>query len=366
MKKIIACTDKKEYPVLIDNFSPADIKKIIINNSASDRYFVIIDENVNRLHQNFIKRFISLLGKNTNRYILRSGERSKSFPELKKLLESILQSGLSRSSSLIAIGGGVTGDISAFAASIFMRGIKLFHIPTTLVATIDSSIGGKTGINFKNKKNIVGTFYQPECVIINLSFLKTLPKTEIESGMGEVIKYSFISDTSFFKYISDNYASILALNESVLTKVIRNCLLLKTSIVHQDEFENGLRKILNLGHTFGHAIESASKFKIKHGIAVNAGLIIMLSISKTLKILNEEKFYSFIQLPLKNLVPDTLLKIHDDDILYYLKFDKKNFGGKLNGILIKDIGEALIDVQLNRDQILEGFQYLKKCVPDLE
>lgn len=365
MKKIITCTEKKDYPVLIDNFSPADIKKIIISNSNSDRYFVVIDENVNRLHQNFIKMFISLLGKNTNRYILRSGERSKSFPELKKLLESILQSGLSRSSSLIAIGGGVTGDISAFAASIFMRGIKLFHLPTTLVATVDSSIGGKTGINFINKKNIIGTFYQPECVIINLSFLKTLPKAEVESGMGEVIKYSFLSDTSFFNYVSDNYTSILALNESILTEAIRNCLLIKTSVVHQDEFENGLRKILNLGHTFGHAIESASKFKIKHGIAVNAGLIMMLSISKTLKILNKEKFYSFLQLPLKNLVPDTLSKIHDDDILYYLKFDKKNFGGKLNGILIKDIGEVLIDVQLNRNQILKGFHYLNKFVPGL-
>jgi 3-dehydroquinate synthase len=288
MKKIIACTEKKEYPILIDNFSPADIKKIIINYSASDKYFIVIDENVNRLHQKFIIMFISLLGKNTNCYILRSGERSKSFPELKKLIESMLQSGLSRSSSLIAIGGGVTGDISAFAASIFMRGIKLFHIPTTIVAAIDSSIGGKTAINFINKKNIIGTFYQPECVIINLPFLKTLPKTEIASGMGEVIKYSFLSDTRFFNYISDNYTSILALNESVLTEVIRNCLLIKTSIVHQDEFENGLRKILNIGHTFGHAIESASKFKIKHGIAVNAGLIMMLSISKSLKILNEQ------------------------------------------------------------------------------
>lgn len=365
MKKIVACTEKKKYSVLIDNFSPADIKKIISNNSTSDRYFVVIDENVNRLHQYYINMFISLLGKNTSRYIIRSGERSKSFAELKKLLESMLKSSLSRSSSLITIGGGVTGDISALAASIFMRGIKLFHLPATLVSAIDSSIGGKTGINFSNKKNIIGTFYQPECVIINQSFFKTLPKTEIESGMGEVIKYSFLSDEKFFNYISDNYTSILALNESVLAEVIRNCLLIKTSIVQQDEFDNGLRKILNIGHTFGHAIESASKFKIKHGIAVNAGLIMMLSISKSLKILNKQKFYSFLQLPLKNLIPNTLLRIPDDDILYYLKFDKKNFDGQVNGILIKDIGEVLIDVKLNRNQILKGFQYLKKSVTSL-
>lgn len=362
MQKIIARTQNKEYPILIDNFSPATIKKIIINNTISDKYFVIVDENVYRLHQNFIEKFISLFEKNTTLYTLKSGEHSKSFSNLQELSESMLQSGLSRSSSLIVIGGGVTGDIGAFSASIFMRGMKLFHIPTTLVAAIDSSIGGKTGINIGNSKNILGTIYQPNCVIINLKFLRTLPKIEIESGMGEVIKYSFLSDTRFFNFIRDNYASILELDESILTEVIRNCLLLKTSIVHQDEFEQGFRKILNLGHTFGHAIESASEFKIKHGLAVNAGIIAILHISKTLKILDEEKFYSFLKLPLKNLIPDSLLKISDEDILYYLKCDKKNFDGKLNWILIKDIGEVLIDFQLSQNQILQGLQFLKKCV----
>lgn len=362
MAKIIAHTDKKEYTILIDDLSPAAISKIISTSYTSDKYFVVIDENVFRLHKNFLEMFISKLGKNTGRYILKSGERSKTFSRLNELLQAMLRAGLSRSSCLIAVGGGVTGDLGAFAASIFMRGIKLIHIPTTLLSMTDSSIGGKTGINFENKKNIIGTFYQPDCVIINLSFLKTLPKNEIESGLGEIIKYSFISDGSFFNYINENYYSILALGEAVLNKVILNCLLIKTSVVNQDEFDNGLRKILNLGHTFGHAIESASNFKIKHGIAVNAGLIMMLSISKTLKILDEEKFYSFLQLPLKNLIPDTLLKINDNDILYYLKFDKKNIDRKLNGILIKDIGEVLIDFQLSRDQVLKGFQYVKKCV----
>lgn len=362
MEKIIARTDKEEYPIVIDHLPPAAISKIIAATFASDNYFVVIDENIFRLHRNSLEMLISKLGKNTHRYILKSGERSKSILELTKILQSMLTAGLSRSSSLIAIGGGVTGDISAFAASVFMRGIKLIHIPTTLLAIIDSSIGGKTGINFENKKNIIGTFYQPNCVIINLSFLMTLPKTEIISGMGEVIKYSFLSDTSFFDYVNENYDSILTLNEAVLIEVILNCLLIKTSVVNQDEFDNGLRKILNLGHTFAHAIESASNFKIKHGIAVNAGLIMVLSISKSLKILNEEKFYSFLQLPLKNLIPAALLKINFNDILHYLKFDKKNFDGKLNGILIKDIGEVLMDFQLSRNQVLKGFQYLKKCV----
>lgn len=360
MDKILVSTKQKEYSVFIDNFSPGEVVKLLKASFLIDHYFVIADANVNRLHKIFIDELILLLGKNTNHFILKSGEKSKSFLKLSHLLKSMHESGLSRSSSIIAIGGGVVGDLSAFAASIYLRGIKLIHLPTSLISAVDSSVGGKTGINFMNIKNTIGTFYQPDCVIVNPPFFKTLPHIEINSGLGEISKYTFLSDELFFNYVYDNTASIKSLDDLVLRRVIHNCLLIKSAIVQQDESERGARKILNLGHTFGHAFESASNFRIKHGIAVNAGLIIMLIISKNLNILNEDRFNSYIKLPIKNSLPHILLKISDEELLYYIKFDKKNYNGQVNSILIKDIGEILIDFQLTRKQILKGFSELKE------
>lgn len=359
MNKITITTKQKKYPIFINNFSPAEIVDMAKTTFASDRFFLIIDANVNRLHKKFMDELLLLLGSNTHHFVFQATEKSKSFSKLNQILQSMLRSELSRSSLIIAIGGGITGDMSAFAASIFMRGIKIIHIPTTLISAVDSSIGGKTGINFLNNKNFIGTFCHPDCVIVNTAFLKTLPKIEINSGMGEVIKYAFLADKSFFNYISDNITLIKNLNETTLHKIIQNCLLIKSSIVQQDESEKGLRKILNYGHTFAHGIESASNFRIKHGLAVNYGLIMALIISKNLKILNEDKFNRLIKLPLKNLFTDKLQKISDDRLIYFLRHDKKNFDGQINLVLIKDIGELLIDVKTDKKDILKGFHDLK-------
>ena len=239
-----------------------------------DSAFLITDTNLANCQQENISKvleFPQIKGK----FILKAGEREKNWKNLDLILTEMLKSDLNRNSLLIAFGGGVVGDIAGLAASLFMRGIDCHMVPTTLLAMVDSSVGGKTGINHPSGKNLIGTFHQPAEVTIDISFLKTLPEREFLAGMAEVIKYGYIFDRNLLTFVNEKWEGIGQLNPDELTSIISYCCQAKSLIVEKDEFENDLRMLLNLGHTFGHAIETFFNYeKILHGEAINIGMVL--------------------------------------------------------------------------------------------
>ena len=350
MKNIKVLKGSSSYKVYAGAGTFNLLPELITSNGLFSNILFVIDENVMKYHFERIKSIIEKTGITNNIYILPSGEKYKSSDQYLEILGFMAEKSYGRDSLVVAIGGGVTGDIAGFAASTYMRGIKLIQIPTTLLAAVDSSIGGKTGINLINKKNIVGTFYQPEFVITDLTFLNTLPKEEVITGTGEIIKYAFLSDRDFYRDVFDSYDSIISLENKTLNRILPVCINIKAEVVTKDEQESGLRKILNLGHTFAHAYESYYDFKIKHGNAVAAGIISSLCLSFHKGIINKTALEYFLKLPSKiKLIRKGIPNA--DKIIKLMHSDKKNKGGRIKFILIKDIGETLMDVEASEEEI---------------
>lgn len=351
MKKIKVDLQKNPYNYFVGkgilNHLPEVLKK---TNPAANTFF-IVDSNVDKYHSKTLKFFFDSAGINDKYYILKSGESSKNHNELNKIYEFLLAEGADRKSVIVAVGGGVTGDLTGYAASTFMRGVNLIHIPTTLLAMVDSSIGGKTAINFSHQKNMIGTFYQPNAIYADINFLKTLPAPETISGVGEVLKYAFLLDKNFFELIDNNLYKIISGEEKINLKIITECASIKAAVVAEDEKENGLRKILNLGHTFAHAFESELNFKIKHGEAVIAGLVSAVFLSRRLRIISDEQLKLFLNLPGKIDLQNKIIMHSKENIYNLMLHDKKNSGGKIKFILPKDIGVMLIDVEAGKRDV---------------
>ena len=267
-------SENKSYPISIENQSISTMREKIFSFLNGKNFLVVISKKVEKLYGK------ELGFEKSQKFILKDGEKEKNFKNYKKILEKALKLKLTRQDAIIAIGGGVVGDLAGFAASTYMRGISYIQVPTTLLACVDSSVGGKTAIDTSFGKNLVGTFYQPDIVFINPNFLKTLDERQFKSGMGEVIKYSFIEksckcdeELNLTNFLSDNVQKILEREEKTLAKLIEICIKLKISVVEKDEKESNLRKILNLGHTYGHAVEKITNYKkYTHGEAVVEGL----------------------------------------------------------------------------------------------
>jgi 3-dehydroquinate synthase len=351
MKKVKVLKGKKGYEVYSGIGSFNILPDLIARKGLNSSILFVIDENVMKFHSERIKAVMEKTGGRNNYYIMPSGEKNKSMECYNNILTFMTDNNYGRDSLIVAIGGGVTGDIAGFVASTYMRGIQLVHIPTTLLAAVDSSVGGKTGINFFDRKNIIGTFYQPNFVLTDTVFLDTLPEDEVISGAGEIIKYAFLSDRDFYNDVNDSFNSIISLNNKTLERIIPVCINIKAGIVTKDEEESGLRKILNLGHTFAHAYESYFDFGIKHGNAVAAGIISSLFLSFKKGIINKTSLDYFLSLPSKidYFRPDFLNK---DEIINRMLSDKKNKEGRIKFILIKDIGEILIEVEAGREEII--------------
>ena len=261
---LVSVNIKKNASVYSINISSGIAEKIIETYKDAGGFF-IIDKNVANLYKEMLPI--------NNVYIFDACERNKSLVSVEKMLLWLKDNGALRDSRLVAIGGGVTGDTSGFAAAVYMRGIKFIQIPTTLLAMVDSSIGGKTGVNFGGLKNSIGAFHQPSEVIIDTRFLETLTEHEFLNGLAEAVKISCIYGTDFFHFIKNEKLKILKRNQKVLESLIEQSCLLKAKIVERDEKEGGLRKLLNFGHTIAHAIEIDSKHRIAHGFAVAIGIV---------------------------------------------------------------------------------------------
>lgn len=337
------------YNIYIDKGLLKNIDNILIECGVSDNVFIITDCNVAKYYLDIL---LSKLGsKVIGYYILEPGEESKSIDTAKKVYKKMLETRCDRKTTILSLGGGVVGDLAGFVAATFMRGINFIQIPTTLLSQVDSSVGGKVGINFKNYKNIIGSFYQPKGVIIDTETLKTLDKREIISGLGEVFKYGLIMDYDFFLWLNDNLNSILNLENNYIVNIVKKSLNIKKAIVQKDEKENNLRKILNFGHTIGHGIEILDNFKtFKHGEAVILGMMLESFISREMGLI-DEKYYTEIVYSLSRLVnPVKFSDFKQKQIMGAIKHDKKNEKGRV--VLVLPIGKGKVNIYNNVDEKL--------------
>ena len=289
-----------------------------------------------------------------NCYDVPDGEKSKSAEIIADIYDWMLENRYERNSTIIALGGGVIGDLAGFVASTYLRGINLVHVPTTLLAQVDSSIGGKVGINHPKGKNLIGAFYQPRCVFTDISFLKTLPEEEYICGLGEVVKYAILSPEINFNDLEINLESILHMDEQLLPDIVQACIRIKADIVQEDEKEQGIRAYLNLGHTFAHALETFYHYEgFKHGQAVLLGIKCACMVSQSLKLIDEEavhRIHLFIdKLGIK--LPST--KIPDaEQLVEIMKRDKKMKDGKIHLVLPRKIGSVAI-VEVADEKLLK-------------
>jgi 3-dehydroquinate synthase len=331
------------YNIIIGNDIFNNLSGIITDNFRANKYFVIIDTNVFRSYSKIIRKQLSNKNFISELIILPSGEKEKNIKNVLDISNSLLSKGADRKSAIIAIGGGVVGDIAGFISSIYMRGIPIIHIPTSLIAQVDSSIGGKTAIDIPKGKNILGSFNQPNLVLTDINFLKSLDESEYRNGLSEVVKYGIISGTGLFNKLERNINSIKKRDTKFLANIISTCVKIKKGIVEKDEKENNLRRILNFGHTIGHAIESASVYKVPHGRAVASGMIIASRISAELFGLKQNDLNRIEELinklGLDYGIPEF---VRTNDILNAIKNDKKKSGKIITFIMLRKIGLPLI------------------------
>ena len=348
--------------------------KLIINNKKLKTSILIKKNYISKFINNIAKeneKVFCILDKKVRLSITRSknikiisilcGEKIKTFDGYKDLTEKLIKNGVNRKSVVIAIGGGTLGDLAGFVASTVLRGLDFYLIPTTLLSQVDSSIGGKNGINTPYGKNLLGTFYQPKEVLIDISTLKSLPKKEIKAGYSEIIKHALIKDYSFFCWLDKNAHKLLKLNKSILEKAIYKSIMIKLFYVNKDEREfllnNNSRAMLNFGHTIGHAIESHYNYKkFNHGEAISIGMITEAKISNFLGLLSSEELKKIIthfkKCRLK--IYDNILR--DKLLINKLNKDKKNFQNKINFSLIDKIGSSIFYKKLDQNKVYKILQ----------
>ena len=347
------------YKIFIGKDIHKSITNYISNYENYSKTIVVSDKNILEKNPSL---FNNLFKKKTRfqQIILPQGEKIKSFKYLEMIVERILKLEIDRETLLVCIGGGVLGDLVGLASSLILRGLDFVQIPSTLLAQVDSSVGGKTGINSKYGKNLVGSFKQPKSVIISTDILKTLNKRDINSGYAEILKYSFIYDKKFFNWLLNNGKKVISLHSQSCIYAIKKSCSIKSKIVSIDEKEKGIRELLNFGHTFGHAIEAFTGYndKIKHGEAIFIGMYLAIKFSTLLKICKKDVLdkYSF---HLKNLkinykLSDYNIRVSPQKFLRYMRFDKKVKNNKIKLILIKDIGSP-VRLFLDDEKLLSNF-----------
>lgn len=284
------------------------------------------------------------------------GEESKSLTMLQYLTEAMLDKKLDRKSCVVALGGGVTGDLAGFAAGTYMRGIPFVQVPTTLLAMVDSSSGGKTGVNLPHGKNIVGVFHQPRRVVIDIDTLQTLPVEELRCGLAEVIKHGIIRDAAYFELVESNADKILALDLDMMTRVVHGSCRIKGAVVSADEREQGERALLNLGHTFGHAFEALSHYEMKHGDAVAVGTLAAASMAEELLGSPPDIRRRIGQLFQRFGMPTQARGYNANELLNAMYGDKKTVGGRLTFVLPEKIGSAQLINLTNTAPVLRALE----------
>lgn len=351
----VAISLEQQYKIWIGRDLQKQFSSFCSDRYSSGKVIAVIDERVNELHGSRIQEMCRSYFKKLHLIEIPEGERSKSISRWKKVTDEILGKGVERGTPLLAVGGGVTGDLAGFVASSVLRGIPLIHMPTTLLAMVDSSIGGKTGINHHSGKNLIGAFYQPDAVFTDVTFLKTLAQKEWITGMAEILKYAAIQKPSLFKRIEELSQKPLVPSKK-WSEVIYESAFIKSKIVQEDALEAGKRAFLNFGHTFAHALEKAAGYgEISHGEAVFVGMIAAAYFSKKLEHpVDDARFTSFLSL-YKQQMPSLSYDI--DDLIEIMKTDKKVKNNTPRLVLLNDWGSPYIYDCTDISKLQDAWQY---------
>ncbi len=358
MKSLRVGLGDRAYEILIAQNMLADIGRCLKEAGFAKRYFVVADSNVAEIYGEAMLASLSAAGYSSQLLTFPAGEESKNLALMGQLASRLARLGMDRSDALLALGGGVTGDLTGFLAASYMRGVSFVQVPTSLLAQVDSSVGGKTGVDIPEGKNLIGAFYQPRAVFIDSAVLKTLPAAELLNGLAEVIKYGVIYDRDFFDFLEERRLDILNLERSAIEKLVESCCAIKAAVVEADEREADLRRILNFGHTIGHAVEADSDFKLAHGSAVAIGMAAACRLAvlrggfAAAEAQRVIRLISDFGLPVS--VPAAAVA---ERLKGYLLSDKKTVGGRVFFVLPTTIGKVEISADIDAahlDQVLRS------------
>ncbi|MCU0821565.1 MAG: 3-dehydroquinate synthase [Spirochaetes bacterium] len=350
-------TERKKYDVIIGDSILPRIGKLK-DQLLKERLGLIVSSRVNEIYKDYIiNSFKDFPGYDI--FLMKDGEENKNYRYAEEFLNLLLARGYTRKSAIVGIGGGVVGDFAGFVAALYMRGLPVIHVPTTLLAMVDSSIGGKVAVNLSAGKNMVGAFYQPDLVISDISFIQSLPENELKNGLTEVLKHGMIGEDALLETMSDNGLSTIRNPENIF-KIVFLSAKFKSSIVGKDEKESGLRAILNFGHTAGHAIESLMGYKgISHGEAVAIGIKIEMEISRRLGWMKDDEIDKINGIIEKFGLIYNKYELNPDEVVRHMKYDKKNSGGSINFALIKGIGNPVYNQPVDENlikEIIKGYK----------
>jgi len=341
---------ERSYPIMIGcslHSSTSSLAPYI----KGDQVLVISNETVAPLYLEKLLANIDV--RVLDSLVLPDGEQYKTMDTLNTIFDALLEHRHDRSTTLIALGGGVVGDITGFAAACYQRGVNFIQIPTTLLAQVDSSVGGKTAVNHRLGKNMIGAFHQPQCVLIDIETLQTLPEREYRAGLAEVIKYGLITDIDFFVWLEEHMPRLLAREDGAVLYAVEHSCRLKAHVVSEDERESGLRAILNLGHTFGHAIETHEGYgEWLHGEAVAAGMCMAADLSMRLGWISSADLERVVKLMIQAGLPTAPPDIAAEQFLALMAVDKKALGGQIRLVLLENLGKAVITADYGSDLLM--------------
>lgn len=361
MERIIVTLGERSYPITIAAglFSNADS---FLPLKAGDQVMLVTNDTLAPLYLDAVRTVLENVGVRVDQVVLPDGEKYKSLTVLDQVFSALLEKPHGRDTTLVALGGGVIGDLTGFAAACYQRGVRFIQVPTSLLAQVDSSVGGKTAVNHPLGKNMIGAFYQPASVVIDIDCLKTLPANELSSGLAEVIKYGIVFDSDFFAWLETHIDAVRALDNASVAYCIRRCCELKAEVVAADERENGLRALLNLGHTYGHAIEAEMGYgNWLHGEAVAVGTVMAAQAARRLGLLGSADVDRIKALLTRAGLPITgPTSMTPESYLPHMMRDKKVLGGELRLILPTAIGQAEIRSGVTHDMVLAS---IADCLP---
>ena len=343
----------RSYPIHIGEglLTHADL---ILPHLAQPRAALVTNPVVGALYREPLERALTQAGVSVVPIVVADGESSKDWETLNQVFDALLEHRCERKTTLIALGGGVIGDLTGFAAAIYLRGVPYIQIPTTLLAQVDSSVGGKTGINHPLGKNLIGAFYQPQVVVADTAMLNTLPERELAAGLAEVVKYGLILDAQFFLWLEANMASLVRRDPQALAYAVRRSCEIKAEVVSRDERESGARALLNLGHTFGHAIEAGLSYGTwLHGEAVAAGTVLAARLSHRMGMLSDADVSRVVALLGRAGLPVQAPRLGVERYLELMGLDKKVEGGKLRLVLLQRIGSAFFTADIDARHLRE-------------
>lgn len=352
MLKLTVDLGDRSYPILIGS-GLLGTPRLLSPYIHGSQVLVVTNETIAPL---YLSQLVEALGGyQVNTVVLPDGEKYKNLDTLNRIFDCLLENRHNRTTTLIALGGGVVGDMTGFAAACYQRGVNFIQIPTTLLAQVDSSVGGKTAVNHPKGKNMIGAFYQPRCVVADTDTLKTLPEREFHAGLAEVVKYGLIADIGFLNWLETNIDDLMARKPRVVAEAVKRSCENKAKIVSLDEREGGIRAILNLGHTFGHAIETAQSYKDwLHGEAVAAGMVMAAELSRMLGWISQEDrqrveaLVARCQLP--TWVPEN---ISGQTMLELMAVDKKVLDGSLRLVLLRSLGDAVVTSEFDHARLIQ-------------